>query len=248
MVSSGAMDTISVDDKRTLAGAHGMRFPLLLDGQRLDRPTFHERYEATPEDFRAQLIGGIVVTGRGVTAAHGGISVVLMAWLGMYSMRVKGVQPGGRTTILLDDLAEPEPDSHLCIDPEMGGRIRLDPSETYLVALPELVVEVAHRPWEQAIDLGPKLEDYRRNGAIEYLGATIDPNQIHWFVRRSDRLEPILPGPDEVFRSEVFPGLWLDSGALFSDDVARLLETLEAGRATHEHSAFVAQLAARKQT
>jgi Uma2 family endonuclease len=234
-----AMNTRSRDSCHSL--------PPLFDGQQLDRPTFHARYEATPEDTRAQLIGVVVVLGRGVTAAHGGISARLTGRLGMYSRHVEGVQPGGRTTILLDDLAEPEPDSHLYMEPEIGGRIRLDPSGTYLAALPELVIEVAHRPWEQATDLSPKLGDYHRNGAIEYVVVKIDPNEIHWFVRRHDRLEPIPPGPDDVLRSEVFPGLWLDKDALFSDDVDRLLETLEAGRAAHEHAAFVAQLTARKQ-
>ena len=34
--------------------------PLLVDGQRLDQPTFHELYSRTPEKFRAELIDGVV--------------------------------------------------------------------------------------------------------------------------------------------------------------------------------------------
>src|SRR5262245_15062541 len=34
--------------------------PPLENGDHLDQPTFHARYEAMPEDCRAELIGGIV--------------------------------------------------------------------------------------------------------------------------------------------------------------------------------------------
>jgi hypothetical protein len=34
--------------------------PPLANGDHLDQRTFHARYEAMPEDFRAELIGGIV--------------------------------------------------------------------------------------------------------------------------------------------------------------------------------------------
>jgi hypothetical protein len=38
----------------------GRAVPPLENGDRLDQPTFHARYERMPEDFRAELIGGIV--------------------------------------------------------------------------------------------------------------------------------------------------------------------------------------------
>lgn len=51
------------------------------------------------------------------------------------------------------------------------------------------------------------------------------------------------PGPDGIFRSEVFPGLWLDPKALFDDDLDRLIAVVDQGIATPEHAAFVARLA-----
>jgi hypothetical protein len=48
-----------------------------------------------------------------------------------------------------------------------------------------------------------------------------------------------------MYRSQVFPGLWLDPHALFDDDSERLFATLDRGLATPEHAAFVADLAAR---
>jgi hypothetical protein len=38
--------------------------------------------------------------------------------------------------------------------------------------------------------------------------------------------------------------LWLDSQALFAEDLDRLIEVLDQGLATPEHASFVAKLAA----
>jgi hypothetical protein len=54
------------------------------------------------------------------------------------------------------------------------------------------------------------------------------------------------PGPDGIYRSKVFPGLWLDAEAIFSEDLDRLIEVLEQGLATPEHAAFTAKLAEAK--
>jgi hypothetical protein len=55
-------------------------------------------------------------------------------------------------------------------------------------------------------------------------------------------LEELPPGPDGIYRSEVFPGLWLDPAALLRHDGPRVLEVLRQGLATPEHGAFVARL------
>jgi hypothetical protein len=71
----------------------------------------------------------------------------------------------------------------------------------------------------------------------------LDSDRIHWFVRRGDRFEALSPGPDGVYRSEVFPGLWLDPAALYRSDLRRLIDVLAAGLASPEHAAFVDRLA-----
>jgi hypothetical protein len=50
-------------------------------------------------------------------------------------------------------------------------------------------------------------------------------------------------GSDGVFRSEVFPGLWLDAAALLRRDRRRLLSVLRQGLNTTEHATFVTRLA-----
>ena len=51
-------------------------------------------------------------------------------------------------------------------------------------------------------------------------------------------------GSDGLYRSTVFPGLWLDPVALLQGDQRRLRAVLDLGCATPEHAAFVARLAA----
>ena len=127
----------------------------------------------------------------------------------------------------------------MLIRPELGGQTRRE--QGYLAGGPELVVEIARS--SRKIDLGPKYRDYERAGVLEYLVVALDPDEIHWFVRRDDRLERLVPGPDGLHRSEVFPGLWLDPQALFAEDLDGLITTLDLGLATPEHAGFVARLA-----
>jgi hypothetical protein len=96
----------------------------------------------------------------------------------------------------------------------------------------------------RAIDLGVKKSDYRRAGVPEYVVAEIDPDRIHWFVLRNRRYVQQAPGPGGIFRSTVFPGLWLDARALYAGDLDGLIAALERGLATPEHAAFAARLAA----
>jgi hypothetical protein len=53
-----------------------------------------------------------------------------------------------------------------------------------------------------------------------------------------------MPGRDGIYRSEVFPGLWLEAEALFAEDLDRLMRVLDEGLATPEHAAFAAKLIA----
>jgi len=227
------MSTIDQDRRRVL--------PPLVGGERLDRPTFHERYEAMPPETRAELVGGVVSMMSPLGREHGSFSRQLSGWLFAYQRGLPGVVGEDNATTLLDDQAEPQPDLLLRIDPEFGGQTRVEGG--YVVGAPELVIEVARSTREA--DLGPKFLDYQRAGVREYLVVTLDPDEVHWFVRRGDRLAPLPPSDDGTYRSEVFPGLWLDPGALFAGDVDALLTALERGKATAEHAAFAAALAAR---
>ena len=52
---------------------------------------------------------------------------------------------------------------------------------------------------------------------------------------------------DGLFRSAIFPGLWLDPRALIQGNTKRLREVIDLSRAsTTDHADFVARLAAAK--
>src|SRR5690349_20544412 len=56
--------------------------PPLKAGQRLDRATFHERYEAMPPETRAELIGGLVYMPSPLSLGHGRRDTRMTYWLG----------------------------------------------------------------------------------------------------------------------------------------------------------------------
>jgi hypothetical protein len=212
----------------------------LVAGQRLDQPTFHALYEAMPPDTRAELINGVVLMPDPLGPPHGRARICTVVWLSYYEENTPGVEALVSVSTALDLKSEPQPDALLRILPEYGGRTRTDPR--FVEGVPELLVEVSHTT--RYIDLGPKFDDYERVGVLEYVVRAIEPDEVRWFVLRSDSLVDLEPGPDGIYRSEVFPGLWLDPQALLAGDTRRLRAVLDLGCATPEHTAFVAQLAA----
>ncbi len=213
--------------------------PVLIAGQRLDQPNFHERYEAMPPETRAELVGGVVYMPSPMRGDHGMEGRIVAGWLFYYQLKTPGVKGADGATVKLDQQGEPQPDCQLFIAPDLGGQISLDP-EGYFAGAPELIVEISRS--SRAFDLGAKKADYERASVQEYVVVELDPDQIHWFIRRADRFADLPPGPDGVYRSEVFPGLWLDPAALYSEDLARLIEVLDQGLATPEHAAFLTRL------
>ena len=228
------MSTVERPDPRVL--------PPLEPGQRLDQPTFHARYEAMPPSTRAELIGGVVYMPSPLSNDHGDTSFDVIGWLGHYKRLTRGIRGGDSTTTILGNFGEPQPDCILYIPEALGGLSRVN-AAGYRTGPPELVVEVARS--SRKTDLGSKKKDYRRAGVPEYVVIEIDPDRVHWFLLRQGRYVANPPGPDGIFRSQVFPGLWLDAAAFFADDVDRLFAALDRGLATPEHAAFAATLAGR---
>ena len=223
----------------TVERAKPKTLPPLEAGQCLDQPTFHERYEAMPPDTRAELVGGVVCMPSPMRGDHGNTSRIAAGWLFHYQLKTPGIPGEDGCTVKLDNQGEPQPDHMLHLPPELGGKTSLD-DKGYLTGPPELVVEIARS--SRSYDLKQKRADYERAGVIEYVVVELDPNRIHWFIRSGSRFKKLAPGPDGIYRSKIFPGLWLDAEALFAENRQRLIEVLEQGLATPEHAAFVANL------
>ena len=222
------------------------RFPGLNPGDHLDQPTFHALYERMPEDFKAELIGGIVMIPGSVSEEHGGLHALLSGWLGVYQAATPGTRALTNTTIILGPDSEPQPDCALLIEAESGGQSRVEErNETqYRVGPPELIVEVAYST--AAHDRFEKYRDYKRAGVKEYAIAVLHDRRLEWHAARDGRFEPLPAGGDGILRSEVFPGLWLDPAALFRGDSAEVLNVLRRGLDSAEHAEFTRRLQARR--
>ena len=214
--------------------------PPLVNGQHLDQLTFHERYEAMPDKTWAELVGGVVYMPSPMRNEHGEYDGYMVVLVGLFKRATKGVHMGVNSTVILDEMGETQPDGHLRIPQDLGGQTRIE--RGYIVGAPELVIEISRST--RYFDLTEKKADYERTGVREFLVVELDPNRIHWFIRKGKRFVRMRPGRDGIYRSKVFPGLWLDAEALYAEDLDRLIAVLEEGLATPEHAAFAAKLAA----
>jgi len=214
--------------------------PILEPGDRLTREEFERRYEAMPGVKKAELIEGVVYMPSPVRhQRHSRPHSWLVAWLTVYSQMTPGVDSGDNGTLRLDVINEPQPDLCLLIRPECGGQARIS-DDDYVEHAPELVAEISAST--VSIDLHSKLDIYRRSGVREYLVWRVNDRALDWFVLRDETFQRLVPGADGLFRSEVFPGLWLDPVAILAGNGPRNLAVCQQGVASEEHADFVRRL------
>jgi Putative restriction endonuclease len=96
------------------------------------------------------------------------------------------------------------------------------------------------------LELNQKYHLYEAAGVHEYLAVLMYEQEIRWHILVNGRYEILPPDADGIWRSRVFPGLWLDGRALLKRDLQKVLATLQAGFAAAEHRAFVKRLASRR--
>ncbi|HKI36491.1 MAG TPA: Uma2 family endonuclease [Gemmataceae bacterium] len=213
--------------------------PFLVNGQLMKQPEFHRRYEACPPDERWELIGGIVYMASPLRYPHGNYDFSFGTALGLYAVATPGVEGAHNVTSILGEESEPQPDLALRIAAEHGGRSRINEAE-YLEGPPEFIAEIAYSSLD--IDMHRKREDYQEAGVAEYLVVCIEEQELHWFDFRTGH--PLRPTRQGVYRSRVFPGLWIDGAALLARDSKRLMEVVQQGLASPEHARFVKRLQA----
>ncbi len=230
--------------------------PPLRNGDHLSGEEFLRRYEAMPDLKKAELIDGRVYidspdsypTVRGTKMAspvsfeeHSAPHFDLIGWLALYRSATPGVRGGDNGTVCLAPRTMPQPDAMLLIMESHGGQSRVG-ADRFLHGAPELVAEVAYS--SVSYDLHEKLEAYRQHGVREYVAWRVEEASIEWFVLREGRFDRLKTSEDGVYRSEVFPGLWLDPSALLRGDLNATLQVLQRGLASPEHADFVARLKA----
>lgn len=181
--------------------------------------------------------------GSPMSVAHAEATGQISLWLGSYVAETPGLATGAGASVILDRDNEYQPDVHLRILPERGGQSGLL-EEKYVRGAPEFVVEVSLSSLSQ--DMHEKLAVYRRSGVREYIVWALRDREIRWFNFESGGDVLLAPNRSGATCSRVFPGLWLDTAALVSGDMKKVLATARRGIAAAEHTAFAKKLSTAK--
>lgn len=219
--------------------------PPLQNGDRLTREEFERRYAATPENVKAELLEGVVYLMSSPVSHdfHGNPHFRFNGWLYTYQTGTPGVEGGDNSTLRLGREDEPQPDGFLRILPAFGGQSQTA-EDGYIVGSPELIGEIAAT--SASIDLGVKWRVYRRRGVKEYVVWRVYDQAIDWFTQNGGQSQALPCDSAGIYRSRVFPGLWLDSKAMIAGDSARVLKVLRGGLRSAEHATFVKSLQQKK--
>jgi hypothetical protein len=206
------------------------------------QPAFHRACEAMPESYRAELIGGIVFEPSPAGYEHGRSDMRMACLLEHYAAMTRGLETCHNATVILGAKDEVQPDVLLRVMPEFGGQShntkKKKKSPRYITGAPELLAEVAHT--SRAIDLHLKKDRYSLAGVLEYLVLCLEPPHVYWFdLSRNQRLNA---DADGIFKSRVFPGLWIDGDALLELDYVKSMAALSAGMQTSKYLEFASHL------
>ena len=109
---------------------------------------------------------------------------------------------------------------------------------------PELLVEICRS--SAAFDLHQKLELYQEADVPEYLAILQYEREIRWHFLERGSYRELTPDAQQIWKSRVFPGLWINAPALLEGKMQLVLEALQKGLDSEEHQAFVRKLAASK--
>jgi len=213
--------------------------PPLENGDRLTREEFHRRYEAMPENVRAELIKGVVYMSSPVRVnKHGVPHARMMGFLSYYHMSTTGLDLLDNVTYIANDEYEPQPDGVLRIHEAYGGKSWRN-EDDYLEGAPELVLEISSS--SVSYDLHDKLEIYEQKGVQEYIVWRVLDEQIDWFSLENGKYNRFAADKKGNVESKVFPGLRLDVNALLQNDLKKVLATLQAGMASKKYFEFAAK-------
>ena len=214
---------------------------LLAPGDRMSRDEFLARWYQMPSLKFAELIDGLVYMPSPLSVQHGDWDNLAGFLMRSYANKTPVCKATSQPTCLMLD-SSPQPDCVLRIRPEFGGLTRIEGK--LLAGRPELAVEICVS--SRSYDLGPKLDLYRRAGVPEYLAVIVEDKRFEWRVLTRGSYRLMKPTAQGIFRSRIFPGLWIDEAAFWRDDSDRLLAVLNQGLASPEHRRFLESFAGEK--
>ena len=221
-------------------GKNRFMIPPLENGDHLTREEFHRRYEAMPENIKAELIEGVVFKASPVRVEqHGKPSARIITWLGNYSAYTPATEVSENVTVFLDSGNEYQPDAVLRFEREYGGNSFINDND-YLQGSPELSVEVSASTISK--DLFEKKNVYRRNGVLEYIVWRVADGEIDWFILENGAYQKLEANKNGVIESRSFVGLRLNVEAMLAGDLQKVPGDLQKGLQSKKYKEFVGRL------
>lgn len=196
---------------------------LMVPGDRMSRKEFLDRWTQMPDLKYAELIDGVVYMPPPLSNAHAKHEGLIAGVLVRYAAHNPDCEYLVNGTWLMTRKSAPQPDQAL--RKVNSGRSRVEGKLS--VGVPELAAEVCLS--SRSYDLGPKRQLYEAAGVPEYLAVIVGEERIEWRVLENGRYRIMKPHRDGTLRSKVFPGLWLNTGALWKGDVLALMNTVDRG-------------------
>ena len=185
----------------------------------------------------AELIGGVVYMPSPLSREHSVPDSRVDNWLGHYAAFTPGCEVGSNGTWLMRE-DSPQPDVYLRLLPEYGGQ------STTAGPYPQ----GARIRWRRFV-CRVRPTTYMRSSIFikrpacsEYLVFLVREQEIRWHRLINGVFHVVAADADGIMRSSVFPGLWLDAGAILAGDMAKVFTVLTKGLNTPEHADFVARL------
>jgi Uma2 family endonuclease len=171
-----------------------------------ERMTAAEFWADAPDDQKAELINGVMVTAPPPLGIHEQLQLFLLTLLRTYvEEHGLGEVRGSRTGVELatDQVYEP--------DILFVSHDRLDIIERKgIVGAPDLVIEILSASTAQ-YDRGEKMRIYERAGVRElWLVDPYGPAGTEFYQQDAQRFVPIAPDPHGILRSIAAPGFWIN--------------------------------------
>lgn len=216
---------------------------MLHNGDEMTQPEFFRLYSRST-GFRAELIDGTVYVREPLSNTHGVNHTRLSTILGLYESETEGVQVSNSASVILSSVDEVQPDLLVRVLPDYQGQTRdvRRKREWYVGGAPELVVEVALS--SRADDLHKKRLRYEHAGVCELIVFCLRPVKLYWFDLSSKT--EIHADSNGIYKSKVFPGLWISEKSLASKSYKECIKLINKGIASPEHETFAKRLAASK--
>ena len=202
--------------------------PSLENGDRMTQEEFHRRYEAYPDDVKIELIGGTVYVASPMRTPQGELTWKLIIPLDFY------VETDPRRPRRRRRHRHPRGEERAATGPALAPAPRIRRAvgdfdeRRYLVAAPEFIAEVAHST--RALDLNQKRKTTSRQGFRNT--SSFASRRKHFTGSTSLPNGKLKADKQGLWKSRVFPGLWLDQAALFALDSARLRAAVQKGIAS----------------